>query len=59
MENEKLIKFKKENKTLHDYYQELVMLRFAYENNFINKDQMLLVRRDIEKSYGIRKSNIL
>lgn len=59
MENEKIVKFKGENKKLLAYCQELVMLQFAYKKKFISKKQMLLVRRDIEKCYGVSKSNIL
>lgn len=59
MEKKEIIKAKDSNNKLMQYCQELVMLQFAYENKFLTKDEMLIVKSDIEKSYGMQKASLL
>jgi len=53
-EQKKIEKHRKENKKLLDYCQELVMLNYLYDENLITKDEKIAIRRDIEKSYGMK-----
>lgn len=59
MESKKIIKAKDANKKLMQYCQELVMLQFAYDNKYLTKDEMLIVKSDIEKSYGMQRVSLL
>ncbi|MBN2797404.1 MAG: hypothetical protein JXR88_18485 [Clostridia bacterium] len=59
MEKKEIIKAKDTNSKLMQYCQELVMLQFAYDNKFLTKDEMLIVKSDIEKSYGMQRASLL
>lgn len=59
MDSKKNIKANDANKKLMQYCQELVMLQFAYENKYLTKDEMLIVKSDIEKSYGMQRVSLL
>jgi len=59
MDNKEIIKGKNSSKKLMQYCQELVMLQFAYNNKFLTKDEMLIVKNDIEKSYSMNRINFL
>lgn len=59
MEKKEIIKAKDSNNKLMQYCQELVMLQFAYDNKFLTKDEMLIVKSDIEKSYGMQRASLL
>ncbi len=49
---------KNDNNRLFDYSQELVMLNYLFELKMISKDEMTIIKQDIEKSYGITNSII-
>lgn len=59
MENNQIIKAKDANKKMLQYCQELVMLQFAYNNKYLTKNEMLIVKSDIEKSYGKQRLTLL
>lgn len=59
MDSKKIIKAKDANEKLMQYCQELVMLQFAYDNKYLTKDEMLIVKSDIEKSYGMQRVSLL
>jgi len=54
--NIELIKYG--SKKIFDYSHELVMLNYLFESKLISKDEMLIIKRDIEKSYGISETMI-
>ncbi len=58
--NEKVISDKVShiNKKLFKYSQELVMLNYAYELKLISKEEMITVKQDIMKSYGVQHISI-
>lgn len=58
--NEK-IDFKKistTNKNILDYCQELVMLNHLFETKLLSKDEMLIIKRDIMNSYGVKENEL-
>jgi hypothetical protein len=46
------------NKNLFKYSQELVMLNYVYERKFLTKEEMVVVKQDIMKSYGVKNSDL-
>lgn len=46
------------NKNLFKYSHELVMLNYVYERKFLSKEEMLTVKQDIMKSYGVKNSDL-
>lgn len=46
------------NKKLFKYSQELVMLNFAYECKLLSKEEMITVKQDIMKSYGVQNISL-
>lgn len=51
-------KMNKINKNLFKYSQELVMLNYAYEQRLLSKDEMLVVKEEIMKSYGVQRISL-
>lgn len=51
--NNKLDKAKYTNKRVLDYCHELVLLNHLYECNLISKDEMLMIKTEINKTYNI------
>lgn len=56
IDEKELEKFRSENKKLLDYCQELMMLNYIYRKELITEREMLEIRSDIEKSYGMKPS---
>lgn len=56
IDEKELEKFRSENKELLDYCQELMMLNYIYRKQLITEREMLEIRSDIEKSYGMKTS---
>lgn len=55
LSDEKRIPNKKQmNDKLLDYAQELVMLNFIYDQEVVTKKEMIRIRNNIMKSYGIK-----
>jgi|GEM_PF-1448881 hypothetical protein len=52
------IELVKNGNKIFDYSQELVMLNYLFESKLISKDEMLIIKRDIEKSYGLSETMI-
>ena len=46
------------NKKLFQYSQELVMLNYVYEQKLLSKDEMLSIKEEIMKSYGVQKISL-
>ena len=46
------------NKKLFQYSQELVMLNYVYEQKLLTKDEMLSIKEEIMKSYGVQKISL-
>ena len=46
------------NKNLFKYSQELVMLNYVFEQKLLSKDEMLSIKEEIMKSYGIQKISL-
>lgn len=40
---------------LFDYSRELVMVNFLFERKLLSKDEMLMIKQDITKSYNMGK----
>jgi hypothetical protein len=59
--SEKIIsdKAKHIGKKLFDYSQELVMLNYAFESKLLTKEEMVVVKQDIVKSYGVQEVSFL
>lgn len=51
-------KMNKINKNLFKYSQELVMLNYVYEQRLLSKDEMLVVKEEIMKSYGVQRISL-
>lgn len=46
------------NKKLFQYSQELVMLNYVYEQKLLSKDEMLSIKKEIMKNYGVQKISL-
>lgn len=46
------------NKKLFQYSQELVMLNYVFEQKLLSKDEMLSIKEEIMKSYGVQKISL-
>ena len=44
---------------LFDYSKELVMLNFLFERKLISKDEMIMIKQDIMKSYNMKNHNTI
>lgn len=55
-DNRKVLEEKLRNSKLMKYCHELVMLNYLYAQQLISKDEMLIVRKDINKKYGMKDS---
>jgi len=56
--NNKLDKVKHTNKKVLDYCHELVLLNHLYECKLITKEEMLMIKTEINKNYRIGNSAI-
>jgi hypothetical protein len=56
-DNRKVLEEKLRNSKLMKYCHELVMLNYLYAQQLISKDEMLIVRKDINKKYGMKDRN--
>ena len=43
-------------KKLFDYSQELVMLNYAFESKLLTREEMVVIKHDIMKSYGVQEA---
>lgn len=57
-EKRRIVKEEFRKSKTYKYCQELVMLNYLYANQLISKKEMLIVRADINKKYGMKDAGM-